>query len=65
VKCDLCEGEPYCVKYCETGALRYIEAEDAGIQRLTHWLRSLPPLSEKGIGKGRRKGIWQDMPEKY
>jgi len=28
VKCDLCEGEPYCVKYCETGALRYMEVED-------------------------------------
>jgi carbon-monoxide dehydrogenase iron sulfur subunit len=40
VKCDLCEGEPYCVKYCETGALRYIEAEDAGIQRAY-------PLAEK------------------
>jgi carbon-monoxide dehydrogenase iron sulfur subunit len=28
VKCDLCEGDPYCVKYCETGAIRYVELED-------------------------------------
>jgi Fe-S-cluster-containing hydrogenase component 2 len=33
VKCDLCEGDPYCVKYCETGALRYVEVEDIGIQK--------------------------------
>ena len=49
VKCDLCEGEPYCVKYCETGALRYIEAEDAGIQRAY-------PLAEKFAGSYLKKG---------
>ena len=33
VKCDLCGGDPYCVKYCETGALRYVEVEDVGLQK--------------------------------
>jgi len=33
VKCDLCDGDPYCVKYCETGALRYVEVEEVGIQK--------------------------------
>lgn len=33
VKCDLCGGDPYCVKYCETGALKYVDAEDVGIQK--------------------------------
>lgn len=42
VKCDLCGGDPYCVKYCETGALRYVEAEDVWIQRAY-------PLAEKFI----------------
>ena len=23
-KCDICEGEPQCVKYCPTGALTYV-----------------------------------------
>lgn len=26
VKCDLCDGEPTCVKFCCTGALRYDES---------------------------------------
>lgn len=25
VKCDLCSGDPLCVKYCPTGALRLVE----------------------------------------
>lgn len=26
VKCDLCDGEPMCVKFCETKALQYVDA---------------------------------------
>jgi Fe-S-cluster-containing hydrogenase component 2 len=33
VKCDLCGGDPYCVKYCETGALKYVKVEDVGVCR--------------------------------
>jgi len=40
VKCDLCKGDPYCVKYCETGALKYIEVEDIGFLKAY-------PLAEK------------------
>ncbi len=25
VKCDLCGGDPKCVKYCSTGAIQYLE----------------------------------------
>lgn len=25
VKCDLCEGDPKCVRYCSTGAIQYLE----------------------------------------
>ena len=28
-KCDLCQGEPNCVKYCTSGALQYVDLEDA------------------------------------
>ncbi len=28
VKCDLCNGDPLCVKVCDRGALRYCSAED-------------------------------------
>lgn len=37
VKCDLCGGDPVCVKHCESGALKYVEAVDFDV-----W-----PLSQK------------------
>jgi len=27
-KCDLCDGDPKCVKFCMPGALHYVEVED-------------------------------------
>ena len=32
-KCDLCGGDPACVRFCTSGALRYIEAEGAAETR--------------------------------
>ena len=26
IKCDLCDGDPQCVKVCETGAIQYVKA---------------------------------------
>jgi Fe-S-cluster-containing hydrogenase component 2 len=26
IKCDLCDGDPLCVKFCETGAIQYVDA---------------------------------------
>jgi carbon-monoxide dehydrogenase iron sulfur subunit len=35
VKCELCGGDPQCVKYCATGAIEYADAEsEAGEKRL-------------------------------
>lgn len=28
-KCDLCQGEPNCVKFCISGALQYVEEDEA------------------------------------
>jgi Fe-S-cluster-containing hydrogenase component 2 len=25
IKCDLCDGDPQCVKYCSTGAVQYLD----------------------------------------
>ena len=33
VHCDLCGGDPMCVKFCPTGALQYIPAETADMTR--------------------------------
>ena len=27
IKCDLCDGDPRCVKFCEPGALQFVEPE--------------------------------------
>jgi len=30
-KCNLCDGDPTCVKFCQHGALQYIEASEQGV----------------------------------
>ena len=36
-KCDLCGGDPDCVKVCPTPALSYIDAEQTGVSKMRHW----------------------------
>jgi len=31
--CDLCDGDPQCARFCETGAIRYVDASDANKMR--------------------------------
>ena len=33
LKCDLCGGDPECVKYCPSGALKYVDASRATMER--------------------------------
>ena len=33
ISCDLCDGEPQCARFCETGALLYIEASTTNKSR--------------------------------
>lgn len=33
IKCDLCEGDPACVKYCPVKAIEYIKADKVGLTR--------------------------------
>jgi len=30
--CDLCGGEPGCVEFCETGAIKYVRADEIGME---------------------------------
>lgn len=54
-KCDLCEGEPKCVMFCETGALRYERPEvtemlrQAGMLEIltSVWSRRTTPVVTK------------------
>lgn len=34
IKCDLCSGDPECVKYCYSGAIRWVEASKALTQEI-------------------------------
>ncbi|VFN03418.1 MAG: Fe-S-cluster-containing hydrogenase component 2 [Candidatus Kentron sp. G] len=34
IKCDLCGGEPECVKACPTGAIGYIDSDWTGFERM-------------------------------
>ncbi len=49
-KCDLCGGDPSCVKFCTSGALQYVEEQDAYSfrrQGLDARLRRLIELARK------------------
>ena len=31
IKCDLCDGEPQCVRFCEVQALEYVDADQMSV----------------------------------
>lgn len=33
ISCDLCDGDPQCARFCETGAIRYVEASEINKKR--------------------------------
>lgn len=39
IKCNLCEGDPECVKYCETSALSYTKVEKAEVEKRYQFAR--------------------------
>lgn len=41
IKCNLCGGDPRCVRFCETGALRFAEPEDAAFGKRVATARTL------------------------
>jgi Fe-S-cluster-containing hydrogenase component 2 len=41
IKCNLCEGDPRCVRFCEPGALRYLEPEAVAFGKRVATARTL------------------------
>ena len=41
ITCDLCDGDPVCVKFCTTGALRYVDASEINKERQIDSARKL------------------------
>ena len=33
IKCDLCEGDPTCVKFCDAEAIQYVDAATANLKK--------------------------------
>ena len=43
-KCDLCDGEPECVQWCTTQAIRYVDVEEMGISKSQNVLSKVTSL---------------------
>ncbi len=52
IKCDLCDGEPACAKFCETKALQYIDISTANREKRRHAAEVLSDLIRKSGAKG-------------
>ncbi len=40
-KCDLCDGDPACVKICPTDAILFVDADATGIDKMRQWATKL------------------------
>lgn len=49
ITCDLCDGDPMCVKFCATGALRYVEASEMNKKNQREAARKLYALTDRTI----------------
>jgi len=47
IKCDLCGGDPVCVKFCETQAIQYVDASKLGIAKQRTAAEKLTSLIQK------------------
>jgi Fe-S-cluster-containing hydrogenase component 2 len=48
-KCELCSGDPQCVKFCQSQALKFIPVEEAPLgKRVWTAAKALKGLLEKG-----------------
>jgi Fe-S-cluster-containing hydrogenase component 2 len=50
-KCELCDGEPQCVRFCEDDAIRYLEPDMVVMEKKREAAESYAPLFEKYAGR--------------
>lgn len=48
IKCDLCDGDPQCVRFCEVKAVDFVDAGDVSLQRGRAAARRLTEAERKG-----------------
>jgi carbon-monoxide dehydrogenase iron sulfur subunit len=44
LRCDLCEGDPLCVKFCETKAIEYIRSDRVGLKKMREAIKGYPEI---------------------
>ena len=49
IRCDLCEGDPVCAKVCPTGAIKWINADRAGLMRKREGMEKLTSLTKLAL----------------
>ena len=49
ITCDLCDGDPACVKFCATGAVRYVDASEINKERQVDFARKLYESGQKFV----------------
>jgi Fe-S-cluster-containing hydrogenase component 2 len=47
IKCDLCDGDPMCVKFCETKALQFLDESQAKMAKMRLATTGLSELIRK------------------
>lgn len=50
LKCDLCDGDPECVKFCETKAIQYVDASKANMIKRQNAATRLSELVKTLLG---------------
>jgi Fe-S-cluster-containing hydrogenase component 2 len=53
IKCDLCDGDPQCVRFCFPGALQFVEANAVNLRKKREAATKLADLMSKVVAAGR------------
>jgi Fe-S-cluster-containing hydrogenase component 2 len=49
IKCDLCDGDPQCVRFCEVKALEFVDAADVSIVKKKEAAQRLYEADRKAV----------------
>jgi carbon-monoxide dehydrogenase iron sulfur subunit len=50
IKCDLCDGNPACARFCDPGALQFVPANSANLKKKREAGQRLSEVMRKAIG---------------
>lgn len=52
-KCNLCDGEPQCVRFCSKGAIRYLAVDEFLMSRKRAFIMKTTEAAQPGAGEAR------------